>query len=70
MNIPKDYDVVAKGAIDPAKGTDPDDNSGIKPSMSNIPETPGEKCTNDTAAESYNKKQPFGKGGSGYTSGT
>lgn len=47
-----------------------EDHPGLSASMKAIPETPGEKATNDTTALSYNKSQPFGKGGSGYTKGT
>lgn len=68
MKIPKNYDVVARDAISPEKGANFTENDGIKPGISKIAETPGEKATNDTAGLEYNKGQPFGKGGSGYSS--
>lgn len=68
MKVPKDYDVVEKGSISFAKGTESDDYKGIQPSESAIKETPGENATNNTAGMSINKGQPFGPGGSGYTS--
>lgn len=69
MKIPKNYDVVAN-TPDASKGTNPFDNPGIEPSMKAIADTPGEKATNDPAALSTNKGQPFGKGGSGYSKGS
>lgn len=44
-----------------------EEHPGLDASAKNIPETPGENATNDPVAESYNKGQPFGPGGSGYT---
>lgn len=67
MKIAKNYDVVHKGPPDFSKGTNPFDNPGIEP-MKSVPETPGEKAENFTTAAEMNKKQPFGKGGSGYCS--
>lgn len=49
-----------------SSGYDPCDNSGITPGE--VADTPGEKATNDTAAESFSKAQPFKTKGSGYTS--
>jgi len=68
MKIAKNYDVV-NNTPDASKGTNPFDNPGIMPNKS-IPDCPGEKATNDPAALSTNKGQPFGKGGSGYTKGS
>lgn len=68
MKVPKDYDVVNKGHIPCAKGTESSAYKGIQPEESPIKDTPGENATNDTAAASSNKGQPFGAGGSGYTS--
>jgi hypothetical protein len=68
MKVPKNYDVVSKGSIPCAKGTESSAYKGIQPEESNIKDTPGENATNDTAAHSTNKAQPFGAGGSGYTS--
>ncbi len=67
-SIPKNYDVVGKDAISPDKGLNFTENPGIKPGISKIKDTPGENATNDTSAREINKGQPFGKGGSGYTS--
>lgn len=68
MKVPKNYDVVGKDAISPEKGANFTENPGIQPGITKIAETPGEKATNDTAGAETNKGQPFGKGGSGYTS--
>jgi len=70
MKVPKNYDVVNKGAIPFQKGTAPDDYKGIQPEESNIKDTPGEKATNDPSGMSTNRAQPFGAGGSGYTNKT
>lgn len=70
MNIKKDWDPVSNQAPSFEKGTNYQDNPGVMPNEKAIPETPGEKATNDTAGLSYNKGQNFGKGGSGYTKGT
>lgn len=67
MKIPKNYDAVARGPVDFEKGTGPFDNPGIKP-VKNVADTPGEKAMNEPGANTISKKQPFGKGGSGYTS--
>ncbi len=69
MKVPKDYDVCGKDVIPPEKGDNFTDNPGIMPSITKIPLTPGESATNDTAGMETNKAQPFGPGGSGYTSG-
>ena len=66
MKVKKDYDPVTEDVINPEKGTDPCDNPGIDASISKIKNTPGEDATNDTAGIRIDKKQPFGKGGSGY----
>lgn len=66
MNVKKDWDPTSD-EVNPTKGTNYQDNPGLAPSNSAIPETPGEKATNDAVALSYNKGQNFGKGGSGYT---
>lgn len=68
MKVPKNYDVVNRGPISYSKGTSSDSYKGIQPSESAISETPGEKASNSPSAHSTNKKQPFGAGGSGYTS--
>lgn len=69
MRIPRDYNVVDRDVIDPAKGTAYDANPGITPSIKAVSDTPGEKATNETSMMETNKGQPFGKGGSGYTGG-
>ena len=66
MQIAKNYDVVHKGPPNFEQGTGPFENPGIKP-RKDIADTPGEKAENFTQASEMNKKQPFGKGGSGYT---
>ncbi len=66
MKIPKNYDVVSN-CPDGNKGTLPWDNPGIAPRTTPVPETPGEKVSNDPTQFEMNKGQPFGKGGSGYT---
>lgn len=63
MKIPKNFDVCSKEPPSFDKGTAPESNPGIQPTK--IKDTPGENATNMTAAESTNKKQPFGKGGAG-----
>lgn len=70
MKVPKDYDVVSKGAPSFSKGTSMEDYKGVQPEESAIKMTPGEKETNNPAVENTNKKQPFGPGGSGYTKGS
>lgn len=67
MKVPKNYDCVNKGSIPASKGTSMENYKGIQPEESNIKDTPGENATNDTAAHSISKGQPFGMGGSGYT---
>lgn len=67
--IKKDWDPVSEQAPSYKSGTNYQDNPGVQPYESAIPETPGEKASNDTSALAYDKKQPFGKGGSGYTKG-
>ena len=69
MNIAKNWDPVSKEAPAGEKGTLPQNYKGIQPESGNIKDTPGENATNSTAAHSHSKGQPFGKGGSGYTSG-
>lgn len=66
MKISKDFDPVSKEAPSFSKGATINDYSGIQPHESAIKETPGEREMNETAAHSSSKKQPFGKGGSGY----
>lgn len=66
MKIPKNMDVVSKEAPAYNKGTNFFDNPQIEPHTSAIPDSPGEKAMNDTAAHSQTSKQPFGKGGTGY----
>lgn len=68
MKVPKNYDVVTKGPIAASKGTDSDNYKGIQPHESAVRDDPGEKASNDPSGLSTNKAQPFGAGGSGYTS--
>jgi len=70
MNVPKNYDPLSRGPIAAEKGTNPFDNAGIKPSESAIPETPGMKASNEPKHNTMSKGQPFGSGGTGYTSGS
>lgn len=66
MHISKKTDVAFTPAPSFEKGTNPFDNEGIKP-RSSIPDTPGEKASNETVGRSISKAQPFGKGGTGFT---
>lgn len=68
MKIPKDFDVACKPAPSADKGTAFGDYNGINPNEKSIPETPGEKVSNDPTCFEQSKGQPFGPGGSGYTS--
>lgn len=67
MKIATDFDVVNKPAPSAASGTAFGSYDGINPHEKAIPECPGEKASNDPAAFSMTKAQPFGSGGSGYT---
>lgn len=67
MKIPTDFDPVSQPAPSFEKGTNYQDNPGVMPNEKAIADTPGEKASNDTTGLAYNKAQPFGKGGSGYT---
>lgn len=62
----KKWDPCCDATPSPESGTNYQDNPGLKPGK-DIPSTPGEKATNDAAGLSYNKPQPFGQGGSGYS---
>lgn len=67
MHISKSMDVVNSPAPGFAKGTSMEANPGIQPHEKAIPDTPGEKATNDVTRHSSNKAQPFKGGGvSGY----
>lgn len=67
MKIDKSKDIAMQEAPMCSKGTNPWDNAGIMPHEKAIPDTPGQKATNDTSAESFSSAQPFKTKGSGYT---
>jgi len=67
MKIPKNFDVVYKPSPAADKGTPFGSYDGINPHEKAIPETPGEKASNDPSGYEMSKGQPFGPGGSGYT---
>lgn len=62
--VKKDWDPTSDG-VD--MGNKFEEHPGLDASSKAIADTPGEKATNDPAAESTSKAQPFGPGGSGYT---
>ena len=63
----KNYNPADGDAPKMSSGSNPFDNPGIQPSETAIKDTPGENATNDVAAESMSKGQPFKCKGSGYT---
>ena len=65
--IKKDWDPCCDSAPAASAGTNYQDNPGLTSADKPIPETAGQKASNDPSGLSYNKAQPFGKGGSGYT---
>lgn len=65
--IKRDYDCVEGKVPGHSDGCLPQNNPGLTP---HVIESPGWKATNDPAGASMNKAQPYGKGGSGYTTGS
>lgn len=69
--IEKDFDPVGNECPSIDKGALPWENTGIGGGSVNpadkVAMTPGESASNVAEQLNYNKKQPYGEGGSGYT---